>query len=63
MDANPQQLESALLCAEEILAHVQQLFAQLQQIPGEVGTNRHSAAYMALEAEIRARADRYTSLG
>ena len=60
MNANPEESASSPLSAEETLAKVQELFAQLQLLPGEVGTNRHSAAYAALEAEIRVWADRYS---
>jgi hypothetical protein len=45
------------LSADEVLAHVQRLYARLQLLP--VGTKQHSVAYTALEDEIRVWADRY----
>ena len=62
MNTNPEESVSSSLPAEEILSKVQQLFAQLQLLR-EAGTNRHSKAYTALEAEIRAWADRYSEIG
>jgi hypothetical protein len=58
---NPRE-PAASLSAEDVLGHVQRLYARLQLLPGEMGTNRHSAAYTALEAEIRAWAARYSKM-
>jgi hypothetical protein len=62
MVANVRQLEAAMLSAEEVLANVQRLYARLQLLPHEVGTNRRSATYQHLEAEIRMWADRYSQI-
>ena len=62
MNSNPEDPAASVLSAEEVLAKVKDLFAQLQRIRGEVGTNQHSAAYTALEAEIRAWAGRYSKM-
>jgi len=58
----PQELMESPLSAVEILARVQRLYAQLQLLTGERGTNRQSAAYTKLEAEIRVWADRYSKI-
>lgn len=60
MDANPEESVSSSLSADEVLAKVKELFAQLQRLRGEVGTNHHGAAYTTLEAEIRMWANRYS---
>jgi hypothetical protein len=62
MDEHLRRPEVATLSAEQALANVRQLFAQLQQLTNEVGRNRHSAAYAELEAQIRMWADRYTKI-
>jgi hypothetical protein len=55
-------LASSSFSAEEVLTYVQRLFARLQLLPGEVGTKTHSAAYTALQTEIRVWADRYSKM-
>jgi hypothetical protein len=60
--ADLRQLEATMLSPEEVLVNVQRLYARLQLLPGEVGTKTHSAAYTALQAEIRVWADRYLKI-
>jgi hypothetical protein len=50
------------LSADEVLDHVRRLYTRLRRLPGELGTNQQSAAYAALEAEIRMWADRYSKI-
>ena len=60
---NPHELlASSSFSADEALVHVQRLYARLQLLPGTVGMKQHSAAYTALEAEIRVWADRYSKI-
>ena len=59
---NPDEPVASQPSADEVLAHVRRLYTRLQQLRGGLGTNQQSAAYMALEAEIRVWADRYSDI-
>jgi hypothetical protein len=61
MHANQHQHVPSPLTSEEVLDKVQQLFTRLQLLC-EGGTSRHSAAYTALEREIRFWAERFRRL-